>query len=90
MNKKLNTVDHVRQDSGIRVIDITIQRGGVVVRLDTPTDEYYHARYLDWDQLTDVELISNMFDQETVRTFKVLVERLGSIAADRDIYMCIA
>ena len=90
MNKQLHTVDHVRQDRGIRIIDITIQRGGVIVRLDTPTDEDYHARYLDWEQLTDVELISNMFDQETVRTFKVLVERLGSIAADRDIYMCIA
>lgn len=90
MNKQLHTVDHVRQDSGIRIIDITIQKDGVIVRLDTHNDENYHARYLDWEQLTNVELISTMFDQETVRTFKVLAERLGSIAADRDIYQCIA
>ena len=87
---KLHTAVHVRQDTGIRIIDITIQKGGVIVRLDTLNDENYHARYLSWEQLTDVELISGMFDQETVRTFKVLVEQLGSIAVDRDIYQCIA
>lgn len=89
MNKQLHTVDHVRQDRGIRIIDITIQRGGVIVRLDTPSVEDYHARYLAWDQLSDVELISTMFDQETVRTFRVLVERLGAIAAAQNIYQCI-
>lgn len=89
MNTPLHTIDHVRQDRGIRIIDITIQRGGVIVRLDTPAAEDYHARYLSWEQISDVELISTMFDQETVRTFRVLVERLGAIAAAQNIYQCI-
>ena len=42
---------------------------------------------LTWDQMADVEHLSNVFEDITVRAFKVIVGMLGKIYAYKDMYM---
>ena len=42
---------------------------------------------LTWDQLVDAEHLSNVFEDITVRVFKVIVGMLGKIHAYKDMYM---
>jgi hypothetical protein len=41
---------------------------------------------LGWGQVCDVELLAARFDTETVRVFKVLVEMLGKVYTNKNIY----
>ena len=71
-----------------RDIQLTIKRDSVRVVLEdrfSPRDETT-AVTLGWDQVSDVELLSNRFDTEAVRTFKTLVEMLGKVHANKHIY----
>jgi hypothetical protein len=42
---------------------------------------------LTWDQMADVEHLSNVFEDATVRAFKVIVGMLGKIHAYKDMYV---
>jgi len=41
---------------------------------------------LTWDQMVDVDHLSSVFEDTTVRIFKVIVKTLGKIYAYKDIY----
>lgn len=42
---------------------------------------------LTWDQMADVEHLSNVFEDASVRVFKVIVGMLGKIHAFKDMYV---
>lgn len=71
-----------------RDIELTIRKAGVRVVLEDHHSPGYDPVVvsLSWSRLADVELLSNRFDTEAVRTFKVLVEMLGKIYANKHIY----
>ena len=41
---------------------------------------------LTWDQMADVEHLSDVFEDVTVRAFKVIVKMLGKIYAYKEMY----
>ena len=41
---------------------------------------------LTWDQMADVDHLSNVFEDVTVRVFKVVVQMLGKIYAYKEMY----
>ena len=71
-----------------RTIELQIRRDSVRVVLDDLHSPGYDTQVVTfgWGQLSDVELIANRFDTETVRTFKTLVEMLGRAHANKHIY----
>lgn len=42
---------------------------------------------LTWDQMVDVEHLSSVFEDVSVRTFKVIVQMLGKISNYREMYI---
>lgn len=42
-----------------------------------------------WDEINDVEKLSNIFSDYTVRVFKTIVGLLGKVYASKDAYMMI-
>jgi hypothetical protein len=71
-----------------RTIELQIKRDGVRVLLDDLHGPSYdtHVVMLGWGQVCDVELLAARFDTETVRVFKVLVEMLGKVYTNKNIY----
>ena len=44
---------------------------------------------LTWDQMADVEHLSNVFEDCTVREFKFVVTMLGKVHANKEAYMMV-
>lgn len=42
--------------------------------------------FLDWDKITDMEIIADKFGDAQVKVFRVLVEKLGEIHQARHIF----
>ncbi len=87
----MNTVtlnESVVLPDNTRLIELQISKQGVRVVLEDRYSPGYdtQAASLQWDELDDVEFLSDRFDTEAVRTFKVLVEMLGRAYANRHIY----
>jgi len=57
--------------------------GGTIgpLQVDTP---------ISWEDMDNVELLAETFANETVRVFKALVELLGKVYANKDVYMALA
>jgi len=71
-----------------REIELTIKRDGVRVVLEDRHSPGYDTVVvsLGWGQVSDVELLSNRFEFEAVRTFRTLVEMLGKVHTNKHIY----
>ena len=88
---KFKLIEHVTLSDDTRRIDITISDNGVRVFLDnlhTPGHDTL-TTVLNWDQLTDVDLLSNRFDEETVRVFRKLCEMFANIHSNQYIYQAL-
>lgn len=44
-------------------------------------------RYVNWNEMDDVELLASLFDSVLVKVFRVIVLQLGKIHANKDTYM---
>ena len=44
---------------------------------------------LTWDQMADVDHLSNVFEDCTVRAFKIVVQMLGKVHAGKSAYMMV-
>ena len=88
----ISVTDHVLLPDDSRVIELQVKQSGVRVVLDYLHSPGYDTVVvsLSWEQLPDVELLAARFDTEAVRTFKVLVEMLGKVYANKATYMAVA
>ena len=88
MNKDLQ-VKYVAINGRDRIVQTSVYGTGVEVFLnDSCQDELFERRILlNWEQMEDVELLSTVFEMETVKVFKVLVTMLGKVHADRQAEM---
>ena len=78
---QITIMDHVVfPDGSTSEVHATITHGGCNV-------EYAGGlTTVSWEQMADVEQLSEMFAAQTVRVFKVVVQLLGRIYAGKDAY----
>ena len=79
---QIQITDHIKYNDGsVNPVVVTITTEGCVVELfNGPTS-------LSWDQIVDVEFLSEAFADNTVKQFKVIVEMLGKVYQHRDMYL---
>ena len=78
---QITILDHVEFDDGsTNEISATIVHAGVIIHY---ADTVYTVH---WETMDDVEHLSKLFADMTVRVFKVAVKLLGSIHANQDAY----
>lgn len=73
------TNDVVLPDGDIQVINAKLTADGCTLS-GTVAEEYS----ISWEQMIDVEQLSEMFANETVRTFKAVVMLLGKVYMLKD------
>jgi len=78
---QIQILDHVvYSDGSTNPIAANITHEGCIVEYsDLKTNVY-------WDEMADVEQLSEIFADTSVRVFKVVVQMLGKIYAGRDAY----
>jgi hypothetical protein len=69
-----------------RDMKVSLVQHGALVELSDMGKYNKFSVHLPWDQLSDVEMLSEIFDMELVRTFKVIVETLAKIHHRKDTY----
>lgn len=94
MSHSLTVEQDVSLVNSIRNVSIKIDKNGVEVYLLNIYDkganeapEAPEAKAVDWEKLNDVEHLVFLFEYETVKVFKVIVEMLGKINANKNIYL---
>lgn len=79
---QITLLEHIVYADGSNVpVTVGINHEGCAVQLRENTVS------LTWDQMADVEHLSNVFEDVTVREFKVIVEMLGKVYANKDVYI---
>lgn len=72
--KQINILEHVvYADGSTNPVSASINHKGCTVQWQQTGD----GVSLTWDQMVDVEHLSNVFEDTTVRAFKVIVALLG-------------
>jgi hypothetical protein len=78
---QINIMDHVVYPDGstAEVHAFVTHEGCTVTYAGTETN-------ITWEQMGNVEQLSEMFAEQTVRVFKVIVQLLGRIYSGKDAY----